>query len=55
LNVLAAPAWYLQGGSSIHDIVKRPGAAAVEEFLIREVRKAAVVVAAEDDDQLPDL
>lgn len=48
--------WCLQTGSSIHNIVKRPGAAAGDEFLMREVRKAAVVVvAAEDDDQLPDL
>lgn len=46
----------LQAGSSIQHIVKRPGAAAGAEFLMREVRKAAVVVAADgDDDQLPDL
>uniref|UniRef100_A0A383WCJ9 Dynein axonemal assembly factor 11-like CS domain-containing protein n=1 Tax=Tetradesmus obliquus TaxID=3088 RepID=A0A383WCJ9_TETOB len=45
-----------QAGSSIQHIVKRPGAAAGAEFLMREVRKAAVVVAADgDDDQLPDL
>ncbi|WIA28934.1 hypothetical protein OEZ86_011458 [Tetradesmus obliquus] len=45
-----------QAGSSIQHIMKRPGAAAGAEFLMREVRKAAVVVAADgDDDQLPDL